>query len=131
MVGLARARKIYDRLAVGDIATFLANERSAAPHDLILAADVFIYFADLVPVVAASAGALAPGGLLAFKVETHGGDGIILGEKLRYAHGATYVRTVLENAGLDVVLLKDASARNEADAPVPGLVIVARRPAQG
>ena len=96
-----------------------------------LAADVFAYFADLAPVVAASAKVMEAGGLLAFTVETHAGDGIILGEKLRYAHGAAHVRQACEAARLDVVQLKEASTRNEADVPVPGLVAVARHSAPG
>lgn len=129
MVELARGKKIYDRLAVGGIMTFLADE-TTNPHELILAADVFAYFGDLAPVISASASALAPGGLLAFTVETHVGDGIILGDKLRYAHGAAHVRATCEFVGLDVMLLKKASTRNEAGVPVPGLIVVARRPLQ-
>jgi predicted TPR repeat methyltransferase len=130
MVELARDKKIYDQLAVSDIMTFLAGEAPGG-HHLILAADVFAYFADLAPVIAASARGLAPDGVLAFTVETHGGDGIILGEKLRYAHGGAHVRAACEAAGLHVLLAKEASTRNEANVPVPGLVVVARRPAQG
>ena len=65
------------------------------------------------------------GGLLAFTVETHGGEGVILGEGLRYAHGAGYVRRATEAAGLALSQLEDLSARNEDHAPVPGLVVVA------
>ncbi len=103
MVELARGKKIYDRLAVGDIMTFLADETTNT-HDLVLAADVFAYFADLAPVISASASALAPSGLLAFTVETHAGDGIILSDKLRYAHGAAHVRAACDVAGLRAVL---------------------------
>ena len=71
---------------------------------------------------------LVPGGLLAFTVETHGGDGVILGEGLRYAHGAGYVRRAIEAAGLKLSRLEDLSARNEDNAPVPGLVAVAAKP---
>ena len=50
---------------------------------------------------AARGGARAgAGGLLAFTVETHGGEGVIIGEGLRYAHGAAYVRASVEAAGL-------------------------------
>jgi predicted TPR repeat methyltransferase len=130
MAELARGKIIYDRLAVGDIMAFLASE-AAKTHHLVLAADVFAYFTDLAPVVAASAHVLAAGGLLAFTIETHAGDGIILGDKLRYAHGAAHVRYACETAGLNVMFLNEASTRNEAGVPVPGLVVVARRPARG
>jgi predicted TPR repeat methyltransferase len=68
---------------------------------------------------------LVSGGLLAFTVETHGGEGVILGDGLRYAHGAAYVRRSIEAAGLALLQLEDLSARNEDHAPVPGLVVVA------
>ena len=70
---------------------------------------------------------LAPGGLLAFTLETHGGDGVMLGEGLRYAHGAAYVRAAIAAAGLTLSRLDDLSARNEDNAPVPGLVVVATK----
>ena len=70
---------------------------------------------------------LAPGGLFAFTVETHAGDDVILGEKLRYAHGAAHVRAAVAGAGLTLVSLTEASSRSEAGVPVPGLVVVARK----
>ena len=71
---------------------------------------------------------LVAGGLLAFTVETHGGEGVILGEGLRYAHSAGYVRETIKGAGLALSRLDDLSARNEDNAPVPGLVVVAGKP---
>jgi predicted TPR repeat methyltransferase len=99
--------------------------RHDASADLILAADAMVYLADLAPVLEQASRVLASGGLLAFTVETHGGDGVILGEGLRYAHGAGYVRRTIEAAGLVLSQLEDLSTRNENHAPVPGLVVVA------
>ncbi len=70
---------------------------------------------------------LVPGGVLAFTVETHDGDGVILGEGLRYAHSADHVRASIEAAGLNLSRLEDLSARNEDNTPVPGLVVVAAK----
>ena len=61
--------------------------RPEASADLIVAADAMVYVADLAPVLREVKRVLAPGGLLAFTVETHEGSGVILGEGLRYAHG--------------------------------------------
>src|SRR5262249_38928289 len=84
IVAQARAKGIYDRLETGELVEFLDAERAARRrYDLVIAADVFVYLFDLAPVVRAVAHALSPGGLFAFTVETHGGDGIELGEKLR------------------------------------------------
>jgi predicted TPR repeat methyltransferase len=67
------------------------------------------------------------GGLLAFTVETHGGDGVILGAGLRYAHSACYVRATVGPPGLVLQRLDQSSARNEDNVPVPGLVVVAAK----
>jgi predicted TPR repeat methyltransferase len=67
---------------------------------------------------------LAADGLFAFTLETHEGDGVILGQGLRYAHAAAYVRAAIAEAGLTLLQLEQRSARNEDHAPVPGLVVV-------
>jgi len=127
MVALAREKKIYDRLATGDLMAFLQAEAGEQRrYGLIVAADVFAYLSWLPGVMGAAARVLAPGGLLAFTVETHAGDDVILGEKLRYAHGAAHVRAAAAAAGLRLLELTAASTRGEAGAPVPGLVVVAR-----
>jgi len=127
MLEAGRAKGVYDRLAEGECMTFLRAEAVAgARHDLILAADVFIYFHELTQVPRFAVPVLAPGALIAFSVETHDGDGVILRDTLRYAHGEAHVRHALAVGGLDVVLLQSAPARNEKNEPVPGLVVVAR-----
>jgi predicted TPR repeat methyltransferase len=128
MVALAREKKLYDRLATGDLVAFLqAEARKPQRYALIVAADVFAYFSWLPGVIAAAARVLAPGGLLAFTVETHAGDDVLLGEKLRYAHGAAHVRAAVAGARLTLLSLTEASTRSEAGVPVPGLVVVAER----
>jgi predicted TPR repeat methyltransferase len=126
MLAQAKSKGLYDRLIEGDIARFLEAEAQAgARHQLIVAADVFVYLPDLAPVLKAAAGVLAPGGLIVFSVETHDGEGAVLRETLRYAHGAAHVRAALAAAGLKLVSLDFASTRTEKGVPVPGLVGVA------
>ena len=124
MIERARATGLYAELEVTEMVQGLRG-RPDASADLILAADAMVYLADLAPVLAEARRVLVAGGLLAFTVETHGGDGVILGEGLRYAHGAGYVRRTIEAAGLALSQLEDLSARNEDNVPVPGLVVVA------
>jgi predicted TPR repeat methyltransferase len=126
MVEQARRKNIYDRLAVGDLAEFLAGEKHAGnKYDLVLAADVFAYLPDLAPVARASAAVLTPGGIFAFSVETHDGEGVELGEALRFSHSASHVRAAVEGAGLKRLGLDSASTRMEKGWPVPGLIAVA------
>jgi predicted TPR repeat methyltransferase len=86
-----------------------------------------VYLSDLAPVLHEVKRVLAPDGLLAFTVETHGGDGVILGERLRYAHSAGYVSASLGDGGLTLSRLEDGWARKEDSTPVPGLVVVATK----
>lgn len=123
MLAHARALGLYGRLEAADMSDALAAV-PAACLDLIVAADALCYLAELAPLFAAAARALEPAGLFAFTVETHGGEGVLLRDTLRYAHPATTVRAAAAEAGLRVRLLEEASTRNEKGQPVPGLVAV-------
>jgi predicted TPR repeat methyltransferase len=125
MLAQARAKGIYDRQVEGDVLDFLGAEQASSYH-LVVAADVFMYLDALAPVLTAVARVLAPAGLVAFSVETHDGEDVILRETLRYAHGAAHVRDALTAARLTVVSLDAASTRTEKGLPVPGLIVVAR-----
>lgn len=128
MLAQARAKEIYDRLAAEDAVVFLRQEAEAGvSYQLVLAADVFIYFQDLAPVTEAAARVLTPEGLLAFTVETHDGEGVILRDTLRYAHSPATVRAAITAAGLTLLELEAAEVRTERGVPVPGLVCLARR----
>jgi predicted TPR repeat methyltransferase len=126
MIERARATGLYAALEVADMVEGLRG-RPDTSADLILAADAMVYVADLAPVLGEAARVLAPGGLLAFTVETHAGNGVRIGGGLRYAHGEAYVRAQLEAAGLTLAHCEDLSARNEDTVPVPGLVVVATK----
>jgi predicted TPR repeat methyltransferase len=127
MIELARATGLYAELVVADMVDGLRGLKDASA-DLILAADAMVYVPDLAPVTGEVSRVLAPGGLLAFTVETHGGDGVIIGAGLRYAHGAEHVREQIKAAGLALVGLQEASPRTEDNLPVRGLAAVASKP---
>ena len=126
MIEKARATGLYAQLDIADMVQGL-GARPDASADLILAADTVIYLHDLAPLLREAARVLAPDGLFAFTAETHGGDGVILGEGLRYAHGAPYVKAVVAAVDLMLSGLDELSARNEDGRPVPGLVVVAAK----
>ena len=127
MIAATRAKNLYDRLETADLMTFLHGEaRTQHRYALIVAADVCPYLGWLPPLLTAVARVLAPDGLFGFTAETHAGDDVSLGDKLRYAHGGAHVRAAVAGAGLTLVSLDDAWARQEAGVPVPGLVAVAR-----
>lgn len=126
MIDEACQKGLYDRLVVGDIALFLREQPEHSAH-LVIAADVFAYIADFSEVCAGVARVLAPDGLFGFTVETHEGEGAIVGPKMRYAHSENFVREAITEAGLTLVELTRASSRTENRVPVPGLLVLARR----
>jgi predicted TPR repeat methyltransferase len=126
MIERARATGLYAELEVADMLQGLRAQADAGAN-LILAADAMVYVADIAPVLKEAVRVLAPGGLIAFTTETHDGEGVIIGDGLRYAHAAAHVRAEVDAAGLKLVLLEDRSARNEDNTPVPGLVAVAAK----
>ena len=126
MVAMASQKGLYGRLEVAEIGAFMAAERAAgSKYDLILAADTLPYIGDLTQFLNTAASLLTPDALVAFTVETHADAGVVLGEKLRYAHSEIHVRDALGSSGLRAQVLEHRSTREEAGAPVPSLVVVA------
>jgi predicted TPR repeat methyltransferase len=126
MIDEARHRAVYDRLETGELVEFLGAEAAAQMrYDLVVAADVLVYVQDLAVVAAAVRRVLAPGGLFGFTVETHAGDGVLLRESLRYAHGAAHIRAAIAGAGLNLAYLAEVATRTERGEPVAGLLVVA------
>jgi predicted TPR repeat methyltransferase len=127
MIEKARATGLYAELEVAEMIEGLRGKPDASAN-LILAADAMVYLSDIAPLLREAQRVLAAGGVLAFTLETHRGDGVMLGEGLRYAHGAAYVCASVGEAGLTLARLEELSARNEDNVPVPGLVVVAAKP---
>jgi predicted TPR repeat methyltransferase len=126
MIEKASLTGLYAQLQVSDMLQGLQG-RPEASADLVLAADAMVYLADLTPVLREVKRVLVSGGMLAFTMETHDGDDVILGEGLRYAHGFAHVRASIGEAGLKLLQLGHSSARNEDNTPVPGLVALAMK----
>jgi predicted TPR repeat methyltransferase len=126
MIEQARATGLYAELEVADMVEGLRGKPDVSAN-LLLAADAMCYVSDIAPVLVEAKRVLAPGGVFAFTLETHRGEGVIIGVGLRYAHAAEYVRATIAAAGLAVAHLEQASPRNEDNEPVQGLVVVAAK----
>lgn len=126
MVEKARSRRLYDRLEVGELVASLKDRPQT--YDLVVAADVLVYFGDLNEIMAAAAQALKSGGVFAFTVErAEDCASYLLGAKNRYAHAPDYVEAVAASHGFAVAATERASTRQEAGDDVPGLVVVLRK----
>lgn len=118
MIAEAKRKAIYDQLTVADVETFLAAQ--GRDYDLLIAADVLVYFGDLAAVFRGAKWKLRQGGWFLFTVEKNSGSGFALGPKRRYRHSADYIRETAMETGLDCIGLIDCSPRKDAGEPVAG-----------
>jgi len=124
MLDHAAGRGLYDRLICRELTAFLND--SPLHFDLVVAADVFIYFGDLVPLAAALAATLRPGGLLAFSTERSAAPGQRLQTSGRFAHHPDYVHSIFAPAFVPR-LCHETTIRQEAARPVAGNLYVFQR----
>ena len=128
MVEHARRRGVYDALHADDVVKHLAS--TGERHDLVLAADVFIYIGDLAPVMAGVRRVLAPDGRFVFSIE-HADTadtlpGFVLRSSLRYAHAPAVLARLAAKAGLTVDGVRPIVLREEEGRPIHGAVLVLR-----
>jgi predicted TPR repeat methyltransferase len=123
MLAKAAERGGYDTLVQAEAVDFLRAR--PGEFDLILAADVLIYFGDLAPLFAAASKALAPGGVLAVSTEL-GEQGWQLLPSARYAHADGYVRET-SALGFRIVEREEIALRREATAVTTGCLYVMER----
>lgn len=128
MLDKARERGGYDELVEAELVAYL--ELHAQAFDLVVAADVVLYFGRLERLASALRAALRPGGGLIFTVEAGDDDdrGWALNDGGRYAHHPSYLRRVLESAGLELRELVDDRLRFELGTEVRGWIVTAFAP---
>ncbi len=125
MLARAQAGGAYDALVQADIAEHLRD--TPRRHDLIVAADVFIYVGDLAPVFAGARRVLEPGGVFAFSVESSDDPaGFVLQPSLRYAHSERYLRALAQQHGLAVVDMRPSVLREEEQREIRGSIVCLR-----
>lgn len=128
MLAKARQGGLYDRLVTAELTAFLSA--AAGAYDLVVCADVLIYFGELDTVFAAAVRSLRAGGVLMASVEQAGDDAgggdFHLRPHGRYGHTEAYARRALAEAGFSVDAVTQIELRKESGVPVPGLILVAR-----
>jgi predicted TPR repeat methyltransferase len=131
MLDKAALLGVYDTLAQGEIVEHLRHTTAQTPgcHNLVLAADVFVYIGDLAPVFEATWQVLKPGGLFCFSVELARSETLDfeLLPSLRYAHSERYVRQLAAEQGFELVHLARAPVREDQQRAIEGLLIHLRR----
>ncbi|PVE24838.1 SAM-dependent methyltransferase [Microvirga sp. KLBC 81] len=126
MLEKASKTKLYHELHEGELVSFLKG-RADAQADLVVAADVFVYMAALDDAFREAHRVLKRGGLFAFTVQAHQGEGFVLGADARYAHSESYLRRLAEENGFATLILDRVSTREDRGVPVPGFLVVLQR----
>ncbi len=128
MLAKARERARYTELVEMELTSYLRENQNT--FDLIVLADILIYFGDLSEVLWAAKRALRANGWLAFTVEcsTHveGHAPYRLDASGRFSHNTDYVRQALESANLTALELQEVALRNEFCKPVQGMAVLSR-----
>jgi predicted TPR repeat methyltransferase len=125
MLAEARQRGVYDQLRHSDLTEFLAS--CEEQYDVVLAADVFVYFGSLAQVFAGAKRVLRPGGRFAFTVEAHEGASYVARASARFAHSLPYLRELAEQNGLAERNAQRATLRKESHTDLEGFVVVLQR----
>jgi len=120
MVRQAQAGGAYDSVVQADLAEHLAV--TPERHDLLVAADVFIYVGALERVFSGAARVLQAGGVFCFCVEAAGEDqDVVLRPSLRYAHSQRYIRMLAEQHGFAAETWARHPVREDQGQPIAGL----------
>jgi predicted TPR repeat methyltransferase len=125
MLALAAGKQAYDQLVEAELFEYLATAKET--FDVVLAANVLIYFGELAPLVEGVARVLRPGGVFLFDVEK--GDGPEPGFHVsgRYTHSRGLLEHILSPRGFTFARIQEAAMRTEQGAPVAALCCAARR----
>lgn len=127
MLAQARAKGIYNELHAAELLGFLRD--SSRQWDLVVAADVFIYVAELAPIFAAAFDRLRTGGHLVFSIEcSDTRETQLLAQTGRYRHAPEPLVEALDAAGFCDVRREAVTLRLESGVPVVGELMFARRP---
>jgi len=128
MIKAAASRACYDHLITGDA----VSELTQYPHyfDTIVAADVLIYFGDLLPILKVVSDSLKPNGHFVFTVEREEDDapGYVLNQSGRFKHSLAYIKATAEAAKFSEIEIKEVISRYQDHEPVLAYLVVLRSP---
>jgi predicted TPR repeat methyltransferase len=125
MIARAQGRELYDELIVGDVVADL--QRRPGTLDLIVAADVLVYFGDLSRLFAAAAAALRPGGVFLFSVEASAGADFLLLPTHRFAHSMNYLHRLAVCSALSIRTTEEVVVRMDKGSEVRGYLVLAEK----
>ncbi len=124
MMSKALSTGLYNEIHVAEITKWLAADDRL--FDLILAADVLVYFGALESLFTLARARMHRESIFAFSVEQSNQPGFDLTVTGRYAHHPQYIEGLASNCGLKILSMKSKTLRYEYANPVSGLVVVVK-----
>ncbi|MBC3832358.1 tetratricopeptide repeat protein [Undibacterium amnicola] len=125
MLAKAQAKAVYDELICDDILHYL--EQHSSTVDLVIAADVLVYFGDLERWFSLVKNCLQQDGYFAFSVEESNADEVYLQTSQRYAHSAAYLTRLAHAHGFQIRHCSPHQGRRDAQQAVASLIMVLQR----
>jgi predicted TPR repeat methyltransferase len=144
MLAKARERKCYDTIEQGDITAFLAEkaaESSLRRVEVIVLADVLVYFGELRTVLRACLDLLTDGGVVLFTVEDLQANSLLItGEASslsfalqrsgRFGHSSSYIEALAVELGFELWRLLECVPRTDSGVAVRGLAVGLKKKAR-
>ena len=127
MIEKAKSLSLYDKLIVGEITEeVLAQDQY---YDLVVAADVFVYIGGLSDIFSACYKKMNPNGLFIYSTELHNEENeeYRLFDSGRYKHSLSYLYSLADKIGFEIVSNEECVVRKEHGMPVPGTLSVLRK----
>lgn len=134
MIQVAHQRGGYYKLHVMDIATYLKHHQ--IEFELIIAADVFVYFGSLEEVFTLVLNALKPSGFFTFSIERLEDNEVTahpeqktfqLRETGRYAHHLDYIHQLCQKVGFTIQVEEPQILRYQEESAVLGNIFVLQK----
>lgn len=130
MIEKATEHGVYARFHNVDLMDAL-RDTPGDQYEVIASCDVLIYVGDLSEVIPNALRILKPGGHFVFTCEAaqEDEDNLVLRTSQRYAHKRSHVEALCKAAGFASLEVVDIPAlRREGGEPLPGFIVVARKP---
>ena len=130
MIEKATEHGVYARFHNVDLMDAL-RDTPGDQYEVIASCDVLIYVGDLSEVIPNALRILKPGGHFVFTCEAaqENEDNLVLRTSQRYAHKRSHVEALCKAAGFASLEVVDIPAlRREGGEPLPGFIVVARKP---
>ena len=125
MISVAEKKAIYDQCYVSEINEFLDDCREN--FDLVIAADVLVYFGDLAPLFSRVSKRLNQGAFFVFSTESYPDESYSLLPTGRFAHSVTYIRSLAEKNDFNIIGLSPVDLRKEDTKPIKGDIFILRK----